>query len=108
MRTLKRCSRYFFRRCKVTVSGQVFLTVEVLCEVLRTTLIRKFSIFKAKDPLKKYFPADEPATRKNPLYVKLFDGLDRVDGKPTEAERKVRSIPIKKYKQKETNESVLK
>lgn len=48
-----------------------------------------------KDPLKKYFPADEPAARKNPLYVKLFDGLDRADGKLTEAERKVRNISIK-------------
>ena len=26
---------------------------------------------------------------KNPLYSKIFDGMDRVDGKPTKAERKV-------------------
>ena len=32
---------------------------------------------------------DDPKTMKNPLYCKIFDGMDRADGKPTKAERKV-------------------
>jgi hypothetical protein len=42
-----------------------------------------------KAPVKGFLPADEPATRKNPLYRSIFDGFDKIDGKPTEAERKV-------------------
>lgn len=41
-----------------------------------------------KEPLKSYLPPDDTTSRKNPLYVKLFDSLDRADGKMTEAERK--------------------
>ena len=48
-----------------------------------------FYFFKVKDAVRDYLPPDEPATRKNPLYRNLFDGFDRIDGKPTEAERKV-------------------
>lgn len=50
-----------------------------------------------KTPLKSHFPPDEPATRKNPLYVKLFDGFDRADGKLTESERKVKREFLKQY-----------
>ena len=39
--------------------------------------------------MRDYLPPDEPATRKNPLYRNLFDGFDRIDGKPTETERRV-------------------
>lgn len=42
-----------------------------------------------KDAVRDYLPPDEPATRKNPLYRNLFDGFDRIDGKPTETERRV-------------------
>ena len=42
-----------------------------------------------KDKVRDYLPPDEPATRKNPLYRNLFDGFDKIDGKPTEAERRV-------------------
>ena len=48
-----------------------------------------FYFLKVKDAVRDYLPPDEPATRKNPLYRNLFDGFDRIDGKPTEAERKV-------------------
>ncbi|XP_015771072.1 PREDICTED: centrosomal protein of 104 kDa-like [Acropora digitifera] len=41
-----------------------------------------------KDAVRDYLPPDEPATRKNPLYRNLFDGFDRIDGKPTETERR--------------------
>lgn len=46
---------------------------------------------KVKDTVRDYLPPDEPATRKNPLYRNLFDGFDRIDGKPTEAERKAQA-----------------
>lgn len=46
---------------------------------------------KVKDAVRDYLPPDEPATRKNPLYRNLFDGFDRIDGKPTEAERKAKA-----------------
>ena len=32
---------------------------------------------------------DDHKTLKNPLYHKIFDGMDKVDGKPTKAEKKV-------------------
>ena len=35
-------------------------------------------------------PEEHPKVQKNrPLYGKLFDGLDKIDGKPTKSERKV-------------------
>ena len=42
-----------------------------------------------KEPLKTYFPPDDINSRKNPLYVKLFDSFDRADGKMTDSEKKV-------------------
>ncbi|XP_068681288.1 centrosomal protein of 104 kDa-like isoform X3 [Montipora foliosa] len=39
-----------------------------------------------KDTVRDFLQPDEPATRKNPLYRSLFDGFDKIDGKPTEAE----------------------
>ena len=50
-----------------------------------------FGFPQVKDPVRKYLPPDEPATRKIPLYRAVFDGFDRIDGKPTESERKVRN-----------------
>ena len=50
--------------------------------------------------MKDHLPADEPATRKNPLYRSIFDGLDKIDGKPTEAEKKVRNLFDYYYKGK--------
>lgn len=44
-----------------------------------------------KDAVRDYLPPDEPATRKNPLYRNLFDGFDRIDGKPTETERRAQA-----------------
>lgn len=46
---------------------------------------------KVKDKVRDYLPPDEPATRKNPLYRNLFDGFDKIDGKPTEAERRAQA-----------------
>ncbi|KAJ7394457.1 hypothetical protein OS493_000268 [Desmophyllum pertusum] len=46
---------------------------------------------KVKDTVRDYLPPDEPATRKNPLYRNLFDGFDKIDGKPTEAERRAQA-----------------
>jgi len=51
-------------------------------------------LFQVKDTVRDYLPPDEPATRKNPLYRNLFDGFDKIDGKPTEAERRVGSPTI--------------
>lgn len=51
-----------------------------------------FWFFQLKAPVKGFLPADEPATRKNPLYRSIFDGFDKIDGKPTEAERKVGNL----------------
>ena len=45
--------------------------------------------FQVKDTVRDFLPPDQPATRKNPLYRNLFDGFDKIDGKPTEAERRV-------------------
>ena len=47
--------------------------------------------------MKGFLPADEPATRKNPLYRSIFDGFDKIDGKPTEAERKVRKLEVLQF-----------
>ena len=48
-----------------------------------------YFLSQVKDKVRDYLPPDEPATRKNPLYRNLFDGFDKIDGKPTEAERRV-------------------
>ncbi|CAB4039386.1 Hypothetical predicted protein, partial [Paramuricea clavata] len=50
-----------------------------------------FELYKLKAPVKGFLPADEPTTRKNPLYRSIFDGFDKIDGKPTEAERKAKA-----------------
>lgn len=50
-----------------------------------------FELYKLKAPVKDHLPADEPATRKNPLYRTIFDGFDKIDGKPTEAEKKAKA-----------------
>ncbi|XP_028393886.1 centrosomal protein of 104 kDa-like [Dendronephthya gigantea] len=67
-----------------------------------------FELYKLKAPVKGFLPADEPATRKNPLYRSIFDGFDRIDGKPTEAERKAKAKndreTAEKAKQKEIDE----
>lgn len=47
--------------------------------------------------MKGFLPADEPATRKNPLYRSIFDGFDKIDGKPTEAERKVSKLEVLQF-----------
>ncbi|KAK2557626.1 Centrosomal protein of 104 kDa [Acropora cervicornis] len=49
------------------------------------------NIMRVKDAVRDYLPPDEPATRKNPLYRNLFDGFDRIDGKPTETERRAQA-----------------
>lgn len=59
-----------------------------------------------KTPLKSHFPPDEPATRKNPLYVKLFDGFDRADGKLTESERKLAAKKQKEEEEKNKAEEI--
>lgn len=46
---------------------------------------------KVKEPVRAYLPPDEPASRKIPLYRAVFDGMDRIDGKPTESERKAKA-----------------
>ena len=67
-----------------------------------------FELYKLKAPVRGFLPADEPATRKNPLYRSIFDGFDKIDGKPTEAERKAKAKSdretAEKAKQKEIDE----
>lgn len=41
-----------------------------------------------RETVKNYLPPDEPSTRRNLLYRNIFDQLDRIDGKPTQAELK--------------------
>ncbi|XP_071945572.1 centrosomal protein of 104 kDa-like isoform X2 [Antedon mediterranea] len=49
--------------------------------------------------IKDHLPSEEdPAIIKNPLYSKLFDALDKIDGKPTRSERKAQA---KKQKEEE-------
>ncbi|XP_033642049.1 centrosomal protein of 104 kDa-like [Asterias rubens] len=51
---------------------------------------------------------DDHKTLKNPLYHKIFDGMDKVDGKPTKAEKKAKAqsdkASEKKRKQAEIEE----
>lgn len=47
-----------------------------------------------KDTVRDFLPPDQPATRKNPLYRNLFDGFDKIDGKPTEAERRTQAKAV--------------
>ncbi|XP_022101600.1 centrosomal protein of 104 kDa-like isoform X2 [Acanthaster planci] len=46
-------------------------------------------------------PEDDPKTMKNPLYCKIFDGMDRADGKPTKAERKAKAQSEKALQRKQ-------
>ncbi|KAK3743942.1 hypothetical protein QZH41_020283, partial [Actinostola sp. cb2023] len=55
---------------------------------------------KVKEPIKSYLPNDEPATRKNPLYRSIFDGFDRIDGKPTESEKRAQVKQDRKQAEK--------
>lgn len=43
-------------------------------------------------PVKSYLPPDDEKTRKNVLYKHLFEAFDRIDGKPSKEELKVRNI----------------
>ncbi len=42
-------------------------------------------------PVKNYLPPDDDKTRKNVLYKQLFEAFDRIDGKPSKDELKVRT-----------------
>ena len=55
-----------------------------------------FSIFviQVGNKVRSYFPPDDATSRKNLLYGRIYDGLDKIDGKPTQAERKVRGILV--------------
>lgn len=59
-----------------------------------------------KEPVKKYFPSDDATSRKNPMYVKLFDAFDKADGKLTQAERKAASIKKKETAEKRQKDEV--
>eukprot|EP00111_Clytia_hemisphaerica_P006426 TCONS_00018673-protein len=59
-----------------------------------------------KEPLKSFFPPDDANTRKNPLYTKLFDSLDRADGKMTESEKKAATKKKKEDAEKSKMEEV--
>lgn len=41
-------------------------------------------------PVKEYLPSDNEKTRKNTLYRMLFEYFDKVDGKPSKSDMKVR------------------
>ncbi|KXJ17222.1 Centrosomal protein of 104 kDa [Exaiptasia diaphana] len=55
---------------------------------------------KVGEPIKSYLPADEPSTRKSPLYRSIFDGFDKIDGKPTESERRAQAKLDRKQAEK--------
>ena len=49
------------------------------------------ALYKEKgEPVKNYLPPDDDKTRKNVLYKKIFEAFDRIDGKPTKDDLKVR------------------
>ena len=41
-------------------------------------------------PVKHYLPPDDDKTRKNVLYKQLFDAFDKIDGKPSKEDLKVK------------------
>ena len=41
-------------------------------------------------PVKEYLPPDDDRTRRNVLYKQLFEAFDRIDGKPSKDDLKVR------------------
>ncbi|XP_006811920.1 centrosomal protein of 104 kDa-like [Saccoglossus kowalevskii] len=48
-----------------------------------------FDLYRMRgDEVREHLPPDEPSTRKNTLYRQIFEGFDRIDGRPTEAELK--------------------
>ncbi|XP_065061516.1 centrosomal protein of 104 kDa-like isoform X2 [Rhopilema esculentum] len=55
---------------------------------------------KVGNAVRAYLPPDEPSTRKNPLYSRIFDGLDKIDGKPTKAEQKLQAKQEKEETEK--------
>nr|CAB3229838.1 centrosomal protein of 104 kDa [Phallusia mammillata] len=63
---------------------------------------------KVRLPVKSYLPKDDNRTRKNPLYRNLFDGFDRLDGKPTQSEirsqMQARAAEEERRKKKEVEE----
>lgn len=42
-------------------------------------------------PVKDYLPPDDDVTRKNVLYKQLFEAFDKIDGKPSKDDVKVRN-----------------
>ena len=56
--------------------------------------------------MKDHLKVDEATIRKNPLYKHIFDGFDRIDGKPTEAERKAQAKNENEKAEKEKQEQV--
>ncbi|XP_072040175.1 centrosomal protein of 104 kDa-like isoform X2 [Amphiura filiformis] len=70
-----------------------------------------FELYKLKgQQVRSKLPSEEhPKVQKNrPLYGKLFDGLDKIDGKPTKAEKKAKvkadKVAEKKAKQAEIDD----
>ena len=56
-------------------------------------LILELYKIKGQEVRSRLPPEDHPKVQKNrPLYGKLFDGMDKIDGKPTKSERKVSSF----------------
>ncbi|XP_071482021.1 centrosomal protein of 104 kDa-like [Diadema antillarum] len=61
-----------------------------------------FELYKVKgSDVKDHLPPeDRPATFKNPLYARIFDGLNKIDGKPTRAELKAQAKAAKENSKK--------
>ncbi|XP_072174681.1 centrosomal protein of 104 kDa-like [Diadema setosum] len=61
-----------------------------------------FELYKVKgSEVKDHLPPeDRPATYKNPLYARIFDGLNKIDGKPTRAELKAQAKAAKENNKK--------
>ncbi|EDV23945.1 uncharacterized protein TRIADDRAFT_57690 [Trichoplax adhaerens] len=61
-----------------------------------------FELYKVSgNEVRKHLPPDEPNIRKSTKYRIIFEGFDKIDGKPTAAELKKQAEAAEKDKQKE-------
>ncbi|XP_063965860.1 centrosomal protein of 104 kDa-like isoform X1 [Lytechinus pictus] len=61
-----------------------------------------FELYKLKgsDVMAHLPSSEQPSTMKNPLYVRIYDGFDKIDGKPTRAELKAQAKAAKDNEKK--------
>ncbi|KAJ8021473.1 hypothetical protein HOLleu_38689 [Holothuria leucospilota] len=67
-----------------------------------------FELYKVKgSEVRSRLPNEEdPQTKKNSLYMRIFDGLNKIDGKPTRSEQKIRAKKEKEAVKKAKKEEI--